>query len=180
LLFHSWLRHTPALQAGQTAVYGQSSAVLRCSFLLAPFPCSSAGPSHRLQSFRINLLQHGLSTGCSMDICPGMGLCTGCQAIPAPPQSLSELQGNSCSGAWTSSYPFSRSQGSLSLVSPSFLSLSNVLPFLTRTLPRRCHGGRGAGLCPAAGLLEPAGTSPSHSSQRNPPQPPGTHTPYTS
>lgn len=34
---------------------------LLCSFLLALFLQSSVGPSHGLQSFRMNLLLHGLS-----------------------------------------------------------------------------------------------------------------------
>lgn len=45
---------------------GQSiTAPLYCSFLLTLFLCSTMGPYHGLQSFRINLLHHGLSTGCS-------------------------------------------------------------------------------------------------------------------
>jgi len=79
---------------------GQSTMVsLFRSFLLTPFPCSSVGPSHTLQSLmkcssvcplhglqsiRINLIQHGSSMGhscCQENLLLHGLFCTGCSFL---------------------------------------------------------------------------------------------------
>lgn len=72
---------------------GSITALLCHSFLLTLFNWSNMGPSHGLQSFTINMLQHALTTDWSTDICSRMIFFTGCskisglelQACPPPP-----------------------------------------------------------------------------------------------
>lgn len=45
--------------------HGQFRTVLLCCCILLTLPCSSVGPLLGLQSFTINLLQHGSTKGCS-------------------------------------------------------------------------------------------------------------------
>lgn len=62
-------------------------------FLLTLLLCFCMGPSHALQSFRINLLHCGLSTSCSflqeIATCSGMGSSTACTGICSNAQSTS-------------------------------------------------------------------------------------------
>lgn len=126
-----------------------------CHSFLTFFPCSRHGSSPWLQSFRINLLQHQLSTGCSllqcissccgvgsstshsMGICSGMVLSTGCREMPAAQWSPPGAAGDLCS-AYGAPPPALTAGLFLTLFS-SLLFLSHCctafLPFLN-CLPR--------------------------------------------
>jgi len=68
------------------------------------------------------------------------------------------LQGNICSGTWSTSSPFLYSFGVYNAVSLFFLSSSACmvcfLPFLKHFFPRHCYLGWGSQLCPSLGPLE--------------------------
>lgn len=129
------------------------------TFFLTLFPCSSIGPSCGLQSFRINLLQCGLSKGsspsvksassglesstcCSVDICSDVVFSVGCREIPAPPWSLPKLtQAAEEYLLQLLEYPFLlhwswRLHDCFSHFFSSFLTfLHNIFPFLSHIFP---------------------------------------------
>lgn len=84
--------------AGLWSVHNGSSLPLRPTHTC---PCSSLGPSHGLQSFRENLLQHGLSAGHgSFRACPhtvAWGPPWAAAWIPVPAWSSPRATGDTCS-----------------------------------------------------------------------------------
>lgn len=83
--------------------HGQFRTVLLCCCILLTLPCSSVGPLLGLQSFRINLLQHGSTKGCSSHqnlLQCGLPIdCHGCTClhrISAPPSHSPWAAGARC------------------------------------------------------------------------------------
>lgn len=125
--FHRWRNFTPPLltplsrhpercrQMGNGGCGQSVTAPLHCLLLTAFYPCSSVGPSHGPQSFRMKLLVHRLLHSCR-------GISAGVRGAPPPPLQLSP-------GCW---------QGCFSrfLLTPH--SRSAFGPILT-TFSQRCH-----------------------------------------
>lgn len=138
--------------------FGRSiTASLRCSFLLTLFPCPSVGLLHKLQPFRLNLLQHRVLHRLQCACLPHYGLFHG-------------LLVNLCSGVWSTSLSFSETDAHRDVYHfflPSFFffffSHSSLLvqyfhPFLNTFSQRHRSLGWQAQLCLAMDQLEPAGT----------------------
>lgn len=91
---------------GRQSVHDSSSLLL---FLLHTLLCSSVSPSHRLQSFRVNMLQSGVSTShCSCQeiyTCSSMASSMGCRETPAPLLSLLQAAGETLLKTWSTSSP---------------------------------------------------------------------------
>ena len=101
--------------------FGQSITVPICSSsLFTFFCCSSAGPFHRLQSFRMNLLQPRVLYGLQFASLLYRGLLHG-------------LQGNVCSGAWSTYSPSFFNPGDCRAISHLFYSLLTTCPVARRS-----------------------------------------------
>lgn len=147
---------------------GQSTTAPLClSFLHTPSPFSRVAPSHRLQPFRVNVLQCGLSMGRSsfrarppapVWSCPWAAVW-----IPAPAWSPPGAVEESLLGCLENLLPSSFSDfGDCRAVYHTLPLTSGCraafYPFLSRLSPRHHQLGCGAQPCPVAGRLEPAGT----------------------
>lgn len=136
------------------------TAPLYHSFLLTLFICSSMDLSHMLQSFKINLLLCGLSTGCSSFRNIHFLQCGVLHRLQCGyllhHDPLQWLQENLCSGTWSTSSLSSSPLGAHRADSnPHCQAL--VCPSLHRLFPRCHHCRCAAQLCPAVSLLELAG-----------------------
>lgn len=129
--------------------------------LFRPHPCSNEGPSHGLQSFRINLY-HGLFTGCSVDICSDVFSLWASRKYPLHPSLLKLPQA-------AEEYPLEvlpPPPSSLTLESQDcfshFVYFSSLLthccvafcPFLNMFTQRHHQLHRWAQLCPVVGPLQ--------------------------